>query len=363
VRLGMRVETATGGWRVVPPTSRFDIGREEDLIEEVGRIYGYDNIPATPGHSGISMGMPREAAFDLNRARHLLAARDYHEVITYSFVAPELAAALAPGSDAIKVANPISSDMSVMRPTLWAGLLATAKHNRARQQDRIRIFESGLKFISQDNEIKQEKILSGLIQGDRFGEQWGAPSATVDFFDIKADVEAVLALAGCGAGDPVFVPDAHPALHPGQSARIERDGRHLGWIGLLHPQLEKQLDIGVKTYLFELSLDGLAEGGIPSFSPISRYPAIRRDLAIVVDREVRFEDVKNCVIKASPKTLRDIRLFDVYTGENIETNRKSLALSLILQDSSRTLTDEDVTAATTAVIDALATELNAKLRD
>ena len=359
----MKVDAEEGGWIVVPPTSRFDIGREEDLIEEVGRIYGYDNIPATPGHSGISMGAPLEGAFDLNKARQLLAARDFHEVITYSFVAPDLAEALAPGSEPIRVANPISSDMSVMRPTLWAGLLTTARHNLARQQERIRIFESGLRFISQDNEIKQERMISGLVQGARFDEQWGAGAEAVDFFDAKADVEALLALAGRVSGDAVYIPEAHPVLHPGQSARIERGGRHLGWIGLLHPKLEKQLDIGVNTYLFELSLDALAEGRIPVFSPISRFPAIRRDLAIVVDRDVRFEDVKNCVVRAAPKSLRDIGLFDVYTGANIETNRKSLALSLILQDSSRTLTDEDVTAATTAVIDALATELNAKLRD
>ena len=361
-RLGMTVSTDAGGWSVIPPTSRFDIEREEDLIEEVGRIYGYDNIPATPGSSGISMQGKPEKAFDLDTAQTLLVSRDYHEVITYSFIAPEQARALMPESELIQLANPLSADMAVMRPTLWAGLIETAKYNRARQQERIRIFESGLRFMSHASEIKQEKMLAGLVQGNIGAEQWGLSGRPADFFDLKADVEALLALTGV-AGRFEFQAEDHPALHPGQSARITRGEATVGWMGLLHPRLEKSLDVGQKTFLFELGLSALEDGRVPAFAPISRFPAIRRDLALVVDANVAFSEVERCAREAAPAFLQDIRLFDVYTGSNIESERKSLALSLILQDSSRTLTDQDVALATEAVLEALNKKLNAKLRD
>jgi len=361
-RLGMDVDDSESGWMVTPPTSRFDIEREEDLIEEIGRVYGYDNIPAAAGSSGIVVRAPAEAAYDLEVAKQSLVSRGYHEVITYSFVSPELAAAMDPEGDPITLANPISAEMAVMRPSLWAGLIETAKYNRARQQERIRIFESGLRFISDSIEIKQEKVLSGLIQGDVQPVQWGERTRSSDFFDLKGDVEAMLDLAGVRE-ECRFIAAEHPVLHPGQSARIERNGKVLGWLGLVHPRLEKLLDIGVKTLVFELSLAELEGGRIPAFSPISRFPAIRRDLALIVGHGVTFAEVRDCVRASAPEIVRDIRLFDVYTGENIESNRKSFALSLILQDSSRTLTDEDVTGATAAVLSALEEKLDIKLRD
>ena len=361
-RLGMAVDVTPGGWQVTPPSARFDIGREEDLIEEVGRIYGYNRIPAASGSSGISVTTQAEAAFDLGRARQLLVALDYQEVITYSFVAPELALAMAPDSDPIRLANPLSTDMAVMRPSLWGGLIETAKYNRARQQERIRIFESGLRFISDGIEIKQERSIAGLLQGAAYPEQWGMASRSADFFDLKADVEALLALAGL-AEACVFVRGEHPALHPGQSARVMRGSREVGWLGLIHPRLEKSLDIGTRVFVFELHLSELNREKLPYFNPVSRFPAIRRDLAVVVGNQVSFAELKACAEAAAPPIVQDIRLFDVYTGENIESNRKSLALSLILQDSSRTLTDEDVNAATTAILGALEKELDAKLRE
>lgn len=361
-RLGMRVEADSEGWLVVPPTARFDVACEEDLIEEVGRIYGYDRIPATAGSSGISITTVPESAFDLGRAKQLLVARDYQEVITYSFIAPELASAMVPESEPIRLANPLSADMAVMRPSLWSGLIETAKYNRARQQERIRIFESGLKFVSDGIEIKQENVICGLALGEALEEQWALPARAVDFFDLKADVEALLALAAVPE-EFSFVAAEHPALHPGQSARIVRGEREAGWLGLIHPRLEKALDIGKKTYVFELGLSEMNQGRLPAFVPISRFPAIRRDLAVVVDRQVPFSRLQVCVEAAAPEIVRDIRLFDVYTGQNIESNRKSLALSLILQDYSRTLTDDDVTKATAAVLEALEKELDAKLRE
>jgi len=360
-RLGMELAERDSGWTVIAPSSRFDVNAEEDLIEEIGRVYGYDKIPAASGHSGMMVRAAAETAFDLPRAKQLLVGRGYHEVITYSFIAAELAAAMDPDGDPIALANPLSADMGVMRPSLWGGLIETAKYNRARQQEHIRIFESGLKFNSDSTEIKQEKVISGLLQGDALPPQWGASSRAVDFFDLKSDVEALLALAGLE--DCRFEPDTHPVLHPGQSARVECGGENLGWLGLVHPRLEKALDIGVNTFVFELRLSGLDRKAIAAFSPLSRYPAIRRDLALLVDAEVSFAQVRDCAANASPEIVRDIRLFDVYTGQNIESDRKSLALSLILQDSSRTLTEEDVASATQVVLDALQAKLNAKLRD
>ena len=254
VRLGMAVDrSSAAAWRVTPPTTRFDVEREEDLIEEIGRIYGYNHIPETAGGGDLVLSARRESATDTSRLRDLLVARDYHEVITYSFIAPDLAAGLAPDSRPIALANPLSADLSVMRPTLWAGLIETAKYNRARQQERIRIFETGLRFILQGTEIKQEKMIAGLVQGPVNAEQWGLDSRPVDFFDLKGDVEALLALDA--ARDAFsFVAAPHPALHPGQTARIETDGRPLGWMGLVHPALESALDLGQKTFVFELGV-------------------------------------------------------------------------------------------------------------
>ncbi|MEJ2309382.1 MAG: phenylalanine--tRNA ligase subunit beta [Gammaproteobacteria bacterium] len=361
-RLGMAVEPADGGWLVTPPTWRFDVAIEADLIEELARIHGYDNIPSTHGHQPLTMHLPPESGFSLARARSLLDSRDYQEVISYSFISPETADALDPQGERIELANPISSDMAVMRPTIWAGLLETAKHNIARQQSRLRIYESGLKFTSQDNEIQQKKCLSGLLFGDLVQEQWAQQTRPVDFFDLKGDVEAILALTGA-VDEFSFSVEAHPALHPGQSARIRRGDAHVGWLGLIHPALEKSIGFKGKAYLFEIELESLDEGRVPAFEPISKFPSIRRDLAILVDRDVAFADVKRVIREASPEIVRDIRLFDVYEGENIESHRKSLALSLILQEKSRTLEDHEVQRASETVLDALNDKLGARLRE
>ncbi|MDX1345953.1 MAG: phenylalanine--tRNA ligase subunit beta, partial [Sedimenticolaceae bacterium] len=361
-RLGMAVEATEEGWLVTPPTWRFDVAIEADLIEELARIHGYDNIPSTHGHQPLTMHLPPESGFSLTRARDLLNSRDYQEVISYSFISPEAADALDPGGERITLANPISSDMAVMRPTIWAGLIETAKYNIARQQSRLRLYETGLRFISQDNEIKQKRCLSGLLFGDHLDEQWGEKTRPVDFFDLKGDVESLLALTG-SADVFDFSAEEHPALHPGQSARILRGEQHVGWIGLMHPELEKTLGFKGRAYLFEIELEGLEEGRVPAFEPISRFPSIRRDLAIVVDREISFSRVKQVIREASPETVRDIRLFDVYEGQNIESHRKSLALSLILQEKSKTLEDQEVQQISDRVLDALNTELGAMLRE
>ncbi|MGD2119488.1 MAG: phenylalanine--tRNA ligase subunit beta [Chromatiales bacterium] len=360
-RLGMQLESADEGWRVLPPSSRFDIGIEVDLIEEIGRIYGYENIPTLRSIAVQDMHPQKENHFDLLRAKRLLVARDYQETITYSFISPEMAELLTPGEQRIELANPISADMAIMRGTLWAGLVQAMQHNIARQQNRIRLFESGLSF-RQHEQIEQKPMLAGLVSGTLQAEQWDASKRDVDFYDLKGDLEAVLALTS-DVGSFAFVAAEHPVLHPGQSAQIVRNGEAIGWIGMLHPELEKKLKLDSHTYLFEVELDAVAEGRLPKFEPLSRFPSIRRDLALVMDKQLAFASVEQCVRAASPAIIKDIRLFDVYTGENIDSGLKSLALSLILQDSSRTLTDEEVEGATTKILTALSSELNVELRD
>ena len=358
VRLGMTLSRAADGWDVVPPSSRFDIAIEVDLIEEVGRIYGFSAIPAARSLTRVDMHAPPEAAFDLERAKQVLVDRDYQEAITYSFVHPSIQQLLDPGQAPISLANPISTEMSVMRTTTWAGLLSALAYNQARQQDRVRLFEYGLRFIEEDDEIKQEMTLSGAVCGTAAAEQWGLSARPVDFFDVKGDVEAVLASAGIELRAA-----EHPALHPGQCADIVRGERVVGRLGLLHPDVERRLDLTGPIYLFEIHLDALAGSQLPAFAPLSKFPSIRRDLAIVVDRGLPFAQVRDCVRRAAPAIVKEIRLFDVYTGERIDSGLKSLALGLILQGSSDTLTDQRVDAAVSGIVQALASELNARLRD
>lgn len=360
-RLDMQVEAVDEGWKVVAPSCRFDIAIEVDLIEEVGRIYGYSRIPTTHAPSTTPIYTRAETGFGLRQAKQVLVERDYQEAITYSFVGPEIQGLLSPQYEGIKLANPISAEMSVMRTSLWPGLVQAAQYNQARQQGRIRIFESGLRFISQDNEIKQENMLSGFVIGDAVPEQWGQDERPVDFFDVKADLEAILALTGC-AEEFIFSPADCAALHPGQTARIERNGVHVGWLGMLHPELAQRLDITGNSYLFEICLDGELTGRLPAYAPLSRFPSIRRDIALVVDEGVEYAALRDCVRQAAPKILTDILVFDVYTGEKVDSGLKSLALGLILQESSHTLTDEEVEGVVGDVVRALEKQFNAHLR-
>jgi len=360
-RLGMQVEPSQDGWLVTAPSARFDISIEVDLIEEIGRIYGYDRIPASLRSAPVSIEARPEAQINLGDARAALVERGYHEAITYSFISPEMASRVTPGHDPIRLANPISADMSVMRASLWPGLLGAAQHNLARQQERVRLFESGLTFLASKEGIVQKPHLAGLICGPAVPEQWGVAGRKVDFFDLKGDLEAVMGQVA--ASDTFgFVAAENPALHPGQTARIERDGKPIGWMGALHPGLQQALDLPA-VYLFEVQFEELAEGSLPAFAPLSKFPSIRRDIAVVLDRDIPFAQVRAVAKEAAPSFVQDIRLFDVYTGENIDSSLKSLALSLILQESSHTLTDQEVEQASTLVLEALAEKLSARLRD
>jgi len=361
-RLGMDVSPASDGWSLIPPSNRFDLLLEVDLISELGRIQGYERIPVTHASSAVMTKALPETAFDLDRAKLALVARGYHEVITYSFVSPELQQRIDPQRDVLILSNPLSADMSVMRTSLWPGLLQTARQNQARQQERVRIFESGLRFVRDGEALKQDPVLAGLVVGLSAPEQWSMRVRPVDFYGAKSDLEAVLRLTD----DPSrfqFVPAEHPALHPGQTAFIERNGRKAGMLGMLHPALAADLDLTGNTFLFEIVLAALEKGRLPAFEPLSRFPSIRRDLAIVVDAGVTYDQVRECVAAAASDLLHNLVLFDVYQGQKIDSGRKSLALGLILQASSQTLTDQDVEQAISRVLAQLEDELGARLRD
>ncbi|WP_457674133.1 phenylalanine--tRNA ligase subunit beta [Thiolapillus sp.] len=361
-RLGMAVTPVDDGWKVLPPSWRFDIAIEADLVEEIGRIHGYANIPENLSSAPVSVQAVPEAALHLDRIKDLLVDRDYREVVTYSFISPELAALVTPDAEIIRLANPISADMSIMRASLWPGLLSTLQYNLARQQDRVRLFESGQIFLADGEDIRQPEMLAGLIYGPRLPEKWNNENGKVDFYDLKGDLEAVLGLVD-ELSDFGISPVEDHALHPGQSAAVLHHGREIGRLGMLHPALQAKLDIPGNVFLFQVQLEGLEEGRIPAFVPVSRFPAIRRDLALLVDRDLSWARVEAVARKAAPEIVRDIRIFDVYTGENIDSGLKSLALSLILQDYSHTLTDEETDGAVDVVLEALHTELSAKLRD
>ncbi len=357
-RLGMSVERQAAGWRVTPPGYRFDIAIEADLIEELARIYGYDNLPSVRPVATLTMGNRPEARMPLETLRHTLATRGYQEVITYSFVDPEAQKLLTPDCKPVALANPISSDMAVMRTSLWTGLLQAVAYNLNRQQPRIRLFETGLCFIPGDGGVRQEKMLAGAICGPVVPEQWGSVSREADFFDLKGDVEALTNRL------PVqFRADTHPALHPGQSAHIYLYDKPVGWLGLLHPLVEKNLDLARRVLLFELSLTEILNRPLPAFKEVSRYPAIRRDLAIIVDEKIEAEVVLQCIRRTAGELLEDICLFDVYQGKGIDSGRKSLALGLTLQHYSRTLEDKEVDGLIHRVVDAIEQKLGGTLRE
>jgi phenylalanyl-tRNA synthetase beta chain len=357
--LGMPPKNVKTGWQVTAPGFRFDIEIEEDLVEEVGRIYGYDHIPPAQYPSTQPMEAVPEATVPLRRLRDVLVQRGYQEAVTYSFVDEALQQKLT-GQSGLPLANPITSDMTHMRLNLWAGLLQALQYNLNRQQYRVRLFESGLRFIPQDDEIIQENVISGLVSGEAWPQQWGLEARTVDFADLKGDVEALCAM---GSGELRAEPAEHPALHPGQSARLTLDGNELGWIGRIHPNIIKHLDLSQDALVFELRLDLLQQGQVPRNAGISRFPAIRRDLALLVREELPAQALVDCIREAASDLLQDVTIFDIYRGRGIDSGLKSVALSLILQDSSRTLTENDTESVMARVASRLSEELGAQLRD
>jgi phenylalanyl-tRNA synthetase beta chain len=359
--LGMQVELHAEGWNITPPGCRFDIEIEADLLEEVGRIYGYNNLPNSCLLMRSELGKAEETVLPIARAEDLLVDRGYQEAITYSFVDEDIQWDIAPDDEFIRLKNPISSDLSVMRTTLWCGLLNAALYNTKRQQSRVRLFETGLRFINKNNETVQQKMLSGLVLGDVVAEQWSEKSRKVDFFDLKGDLEALFHLSDC---DVQFTSTKHPALHPGQSADIlTTDGQLVGTMGMLHPTLEKKLGFETPVFLFELDQALVFKKSIPKFEILSKFPSVRRDMALVVEEKTATAEIVSNIHGCNEKNIKDVQIFDIYRGEGVEDGFKSVALSLILQNSAQTLTDSEIDAIFNKVLETLSITINAKLRD
>lgn len=362
-QLGMQVTSVAEGWQAIVPTHRFDMTIEVDLIEEICRIKGYDNLPISAPKIGLTIQPQLEEKTPLSQIRGVLTARGYHEAITYSFVEPEFQASLTADINAtvIPVANPISKDMSVMRTSLLPGLISTLKHNLNRQHDRVRLFETGLTFYKDKDETIQRPMLAGIICGNSVAEQWSEKSAEIDFYDLKNDIEAILSEV-----DKLTVFEferaEHPALHPGQSAVIRRDGEEIGKVGMLSPMILSSLGLSVDVGYFEVCLESVAKRPLPKFTSLSKFPAVRRDISLVVDESVAASDLTQRVRDSAPDNLINLVLFDVYVGEGIDSEKKSVSLGLIFQGSSSTLTDSDIDASLDKILTELHNSLGATLR-
>ena len=363
--LDMQVLPTAEGWQATPPAYRFDITIEADLVEEVARVVGLEVIPETDAQTAqrfrkLPAAQPPEAA-----VLQALAARGYEEVITYAFVDPALQEQLFPDRPGLVLSNPIASDLSVMRVSLWPGLVRAALENQRRQQDRIRLFEHGTRFEPHHGGTREIDTLAALALGARLPEQWGVPKdlrGAADFYDVKGDLAALFT----ATGDPdafAFEAASQPALHPGRTARVLRRGAAVGWLGELHPRLVQALDFTYTPVLFEIDLDAALAVARTTYHEISRFPQVRRDLAVVVDESVTLSTLADRVTLAASSLLRSLRIFDVYRGPGLEKGRKSVALGLIFQDISRTLTDDDVERLMASVVTDLRENLNARIRE
>lgn len=356
--LGMNVVTNNQGWDVTTPTWRFDLNIEVDLIEELARVYGFDNIPAQVPVEQLIVKVASESLRSTYSIKQRLADCGYYETLTYSFIDPKWHDLLFPNQDAVKLINPLSVDLSVMRTSLWPNLLNALINNQNYQQERVRLFEVGRVFIPTKTDLIQPIHIGGIVSGSAFPEQWGHQLRAADFFDIKGDLELLLK----PFGELRFVPVEHPVLHPGQSAQILRGNEVLGIVGALHPSLRQQLKINNNVLLFELDLAVISQSAVPRYKTVSKFPATRRDLSIVLAQTITFEQVYDIVRKSAGELLVEINIFDVYYGAGIAPNNKSLALSLILQHPDRTLIEEEVNQVTEQVVLELKKHLHAQLR-
>lgn len=348
-------------WEVKIPSFRFDLQTEVDLIEEIARVYGYQEIPVNTPTMRAVFHPINEQEISATRIRQLLISRGYQEAITYSFIAKDMQNLLQPDLEPLALLNPISADMAVMRTTLWSGLLNAMKFNLNRQQDRVRLFEIGMRYLPQSSgPVKQEMVLSVVVTGQAYPEQWGLPSRPVDFFDIKGDVEALFSL---GKNQVIFQPISHPALHPGQSCEIIIKDSKVGVMGVLHPSLQQALDLEEPVILLEIQWLPLIQSRLPVFQLVSKFPSIRRDIAFIIPKEVLFYEISTLVRQVAGNLLKNLQLFDVYEGSTIKAGHRSLALGLILQDANRTLVDDEVNQVIANVITALQTKFKVILRD
>jgi phenylalanyl-tRNA synthetase beta chain len=365
-RLGLPFKRKAGSFIVTPPSFRFDLEIEEDLIEEVARVHGFERIPALPPRAPAVVTAAPEARRSLHALRERLAACDYQEVITFSFVEPQWEADLAGQTNPIRLLNPIASQLSVMRSALLGGLLANVRYNAARKLSRIRLFEVGRVFLRDPSVEDGTLAVAGLRQpmriaavacGPALEEQWGAATRPVDFFDLKADVEALVAPRTAR-----FEASPHPAFHPGGSARILVEGREAGWVGELHPQWQRKYEFSQGVVCFEIDAGVLQEAPLPRPSVPSRFPPVTRDIALLVDANIGVQALLDAIADEKPAIVLEVRLFDLYHGPNLPPGRKSLAFRVVMQDTERTLTDAEADSARQALVELWGRRFGATLR-
>ena len=358
--LGLQAAAVADGWSVVPPTRRFDIAIEEDLIEELARIHGYDRVPTTLPGGATRIASPSETRVEAGVVRRQLAARDYLETVNFAFVDAQWLAHWQVADGAVPLANPLSAELAVMRTALLPGVVATLQRNVARQAGRVRLFEIGNVFQAEVGTAPRETVrLAAAVVGEAAAEQWGQPARKVDFHDLKGDLESVAALSGAQLE---FRPSLASHGHPGRSADVYRDNQKVGWIGQLHPRLQRALDLDAEVIAFEVDLAPLSARALPRAGDLSRYPSVRRDIAFVVADTVPWAQIAATARTAAGPLLRDVQLFDRYVGQGVESGQKSLAMGLILQDNSRTLTDADVAQVVAQVVAAIGDAHGAKVR-
>jgi len=365
-RLGLSLTQTAGLITVVPPAYRFDIQIEEDLIEEIARVYGFDRIPANPPVAPAAMRVRPEASRDGHSLRRLMAARDFFEVINYSFVDAEWESDFGGRADPIKVRNPIAGQYSVMRTTLLGSLVANLRYNLNRKHDRIRVFEVARVFFRDPGAQEGPNGVAGVSQPIHIGaiacgpvlpEQWGSDTRGVDFFDLKADLESLLAPATAR-----FESASHPALHPGRSAKVVLDGRPIGWIGELHPRLQRKYELQLPAVCFEIEVEPLRNRNLPRFEVVSKFPPMVRDLSILVPDVVPVQEILDAMRAGLPSTVKSVDLFDLYRGKGVAKEEKSLAFRVVMQDTARTLTDEEADAIKAGLLNVLKARFGAKLR-
>lgn len=346
----------SGAWSCIAPSWRFDMSQEVDLIEELARVHGYNRLPTSHIEAKLQITPVSESQRSLRTLRQGLVARGFQEAITFSFVAPEQQAVFWPEGGAVKVKNPISSEMSEMRLGLLTGLAGAVAHNVKRQNSRVRLFETGNRFI-QGDPYSEQVMLGIAMSGAKATENWADDSSRVDFFDMKGEIEQLLK-----GTEVTFITSCHAGLHDGQTADILLNGAMIGFLGTVHPQAAQQLDIPANTVFAELDLNAARQGRVPSYEDISRFPETRRDLAVVVKRELEVGDLLSAVREVAGPALADLKLFDIYTGSGVSDDQKSVALGLTFRDRSRTLDDEEVSAIVNQVVDFLKENFNAELR-
>lgn len=361
-RLGFTLSDTEGGLRVAVPSYRFDIAIEADLIEELARVYGYNKLPETGGLGNQSLRAKPEAEVELTQLRQQLVALGYQEVVTYSFIEPALAESLFPELPGVPLQNPISADMAVMRSSILPGLISTLQYNENRQQERIRIFETGLVFQQNGEEISQKAMLSGLVSGSKLPINWNNNKELSDFYDVKGDVELLIAL-GLEPERYSFAPAEYACFHSGQCARVEKEGAVVGHIGALHPAIQRKLGLAGNCYLFELALEPLQQRRLPIATALSKFPEVGRDLAILIDEKHSSASILANVRENAGEHLTGLRIFDVYQGDAVAKDKKSIALGLTWQHPSRTLSEDDVSAIIRNCVNGLQDKFNANLRN